>query len=257
MWLILFLVRCKYYFGWYMGEGGFVACGFSYNGTDARGRVRWCVAPPLSVRVVSCRVVLPRAVAHACASHTTRDRVPVNRPLGVELPENMREVTDSWNICTSSWLKQCTRLARLLPHTHTSQTYPANAVCRVVREWRRRVPAVLARRKAQYVGDHAHLLHQRLLARTYHPHKRMCRVCVVRVVRVVCSMSHLRPATHVDQGFYPGYFMFFLMGAVITETGKGARVVSCRVTCVVSCVSLVVSCRVVRVVRCLTIFLDG
>jgi hypothetical protein len=59
---------------------------------------------------------------------------------------------------------------------------------------------------------------------------RVCRVCVVFHV----SSS---PATN-DQGFYPGYFMFFLMGAVLTETGKSAcaavpchacRAVSCRV----------------------------
>ncbi|ELR25469.1 Membranebound O-acyltransferase domain containing protein 2, putative [Acanthamoeba castellanii str. Neff] len=127
MWLILFLVRCKYYFGWYMGEGGFVACGFSYNGTDARGRVRW-------------------------------DRVPVNRPLGVELPENMREVTDSWNICTSSWLKQYVYL-RFSPDGK---------------------PNMLATMLTYFTSAFWH-------------------------------------------GFYPGYFMFFLMGAVLTETGKNLR----------------------------------
>jgi hypothetical protein len=51
LWFTLFLVRCKYYFGWYMGEGGFVASGFSYNGRDAAGRIRWYLIPPsLSAR---------------------------------------------------------------------------------------------------------------------------------------------------------------------------------------------------------------
>jgi len=102
MWLILFLVRCKYYFGWYAGESSFTACGFSYNGKDERGRDKWFFfffnpSPHC----------LKASFYHTCYV-CTRDRVINILPLGVELPRNMRQITDSWNICTAQWLKQCT-----------------------------------------------------------------------------------------------------------------------------------------------------
>jgi len=127
MWLILFLVRCKYYFGWYAGESSFTACGFSYNGKDERGRNKW-------------------------------DRVINILPLGVELPRNMRQITDSWNICTAQWLKQYVYL-RYSPEGKPNTLATIITYC---------------------------------LSAFWH-------------------------------GFYPGYFMFFLMGAVLTEIGKDLR----------------------------------
>jgi hypothetical protein len=41
--LHVFLARQRYYFGWYLAEAGFVACGADYNGHNADGSINWFV----------------------------------------------------------------------------------------------------------------------------------------------------------------------------------------------------------------------
>jgi len=43
MHLVVSFARHKYYFAWYLAETGFVASGFSYNGRDAKGAIKWLV----------------------------------------------------------------------------------------------------------------------------------------------------------------------------------------------------------------------
>ena len=67
--LHIMLNRQRYYFGWFLAECGFVACGADYNGHNADGSINW-------------------------------DRVRNCYPFSVELPSNTKMITDNWNVCT-------------------------------------------------------------------------------------------------------------------------------------------------------------
>eukprot|EP01094_Clydonella_sp_ATCC50884_P020976 TRINITY_DN4495_c0_g1_i1.p1 TRINITY_DN4495_c0_g1~~TRINITY_DN4495_c0_g1_i1.p1 ORF type:complete len:546 (+),score=169.85 TRINITY_DN4495_c0_g1_i1:87-1640(+) len=73
-WIHTMLLRFRYYFGWYLAECAFVACGADYNGRDKNGNIRW-------------------------------DLVRNCYPMKVEFGLNTKSVTDNWNICTALWLR--------------------------------------------------------------------------------------------------------------------------------------------------------
>jgi hypothetical protein len=119
------LCRAKYYFGWYLAEASFTATGFSYNGRDKNGHVKW-------------------------------DRVTNCYPVRVEFASNIRSITDNWNVFTAIWLKN-----------YIYFRFPDQ--------------------------------------RSFLP----------TVVTYACSAFW--------HGFYPGYYLFFLHAAVLTEVGKMLR----------------------------------
>lgn len=83
MWLHPTLSRMKYYFGWYVSEGAFIACGASYNGKNKDGTIKWD-------RFVNVYISM------------------------VEAAVNIRSITMWWNIRTADWLKEYIYL-RLAP----------------------------------------------------------------------------------------------------------------------------------------------
>nr|BAJ99089.1 predicted protein [Hordeum vulgare subsp. vulgare] len=92
------LARQRYYFGWYLAECGFVACGADYNGHNADGSINW-------------------------------DRVRNCYPLSIELASNTKMITDNWNVCTSTWLRMYVymRLAPFGRSVATIGTYTVSA----------------------------------------------------------------------------------------------------------------------------------
>ena len=42
-WFHVMLCRSRYYFGWYLAECAFIACGADYNGRDENGNIQWYV----------------------------------------------------------------------------------------------------------------------------------------------------------------------------------------------------------------------
>lgn len=72
-WVHVMLLRNRYYFGWYLAECAFVSCGADYNGRKD-GVISW-------------------------------DLVRNCYPLKVEFGLNTKSVTDNWNICTATWLR--------------------------------------------------------------------------------------------------------------------------------------------------------
>jgi hypothetical protein len=98
-WVFLYacmaLIRCKYYFGWFLAEGACIASGLGFHGVDKDGNARWCVPAPC----------VSRGVLTAPPTH--RDRCRNVSLLMVELPENARTVSAGWNSRVALWLKRC------------------------------------------------------------------------------------------------------------------------------------------------------
>jgi lysophospholipid acyltransferase len=69
------LIRCKYYFGWFLSEGACILSGLGYAGVSKEGKNLW-------------------------------NRCQNVSPLMCELPENSRSVSDGWNSSTARWLKR-------------------------------------------------------------------------------------------------------------------------------------------------------
>ena len=122
------LFRCKYYFAWYLGEAGLIAAGIGYNGfevKDGKKVIKWDKA-------VNCY------------------------PIKCEFGENVKSITDNWNICTAKWLKNYVYLRISPPGTK---------------------PSMLANYGTYFVSAFWH-------------------------------------------GFYPGYYVFFIYSAVLTEIAR-------------------------------------
>jgi len=71
----MFLIRCKYYFGWMLAESACIASGLGFNGYDGQGKERW-------------------------------DRMKNVFPVDVEWPENPRSVSGGWNSRVALWLRR-------------------------------------------------------------------------------------------------------------------------------------------------------
>ncbi|KAJ2352549.1 Lysophospholipid acyltransferase [Coemansia sp. RSA 2618] len=68
------VVRAAYYTAWKMGEGACILAGLGYDGRDEHGNVRWMDIANVHVR-------------------------------GVELGTSLRQLIDSWNVGTNTWLR--------------------------------------------------------------------------------------------------------------------------------------------------------
>jgi lysophospholipid acyltransferase len=69
------IARTKYYVAWKLSEGACNFCGIGYNGRDEEtGKEMWNRVQNVKIR-------------------------------GFELPANPKQITESWNIKTSRWLK--------------------------------------------------------------------------------------------------------------------------------------------------------
>jgi lysophospholipid acyltransferase 1/2 len=74
VWFLTFLQRQKYYFGWKLSEAVNVSCGLGYNGVDERGQARWNLVDNADI-------------------------------LKIELSTSQKQLLDSWNKTTISWLR--------------------------------------------------------------------------------------------------------------------------------------------------------
>ncbi|KAI9506435.1 Lysophospholipid acyltransferase [Coemansia spiralis] len=124
------ITRAAYYTAWKMSEGACILTGLGFEGVDERGHAQWMDISNVHIR-------------------------------GVELGSSLKQLIDSWNIGTNTWLRHHVYL-RIIEHTGGSKSTSMAAV----------------------------------------------------VTFLVSAWWH---------GFYPGYYLTFVLGAVASNTARTLR----------------------------------
>jgi len=95
IWVAALMSRFPYYFAWVIAEGACNLCGIGFSGYDGNNKPKW-------------------------------DRATNVHVLGLELAQNFRAVTESWNIRTDRWLKHY--IYERVPFSPVAMTFLCSAV---------------------------------------------------------------------------------------------------------------------------------